>query len=75
MSTKLKTILLFLVSTFLTVMIISTGILLTTGTTDYLPTFLEICGIIGLIAALAVGMIDLIIIAYYLWEKTFKEEN
>ncbi len=75
MSTKLKTILLFLVSTFLTVMIIPTGILIVTGTTDYLPTFLAVCGVIGLIVALAVGIIDLIIITYYLWEKTFKEED
>lgn len=75
MSTKLKTILLFLVSTFLTVMIISTGVLLVTGTTDYLPTVLAVYGVIGLIVALAVGIIDLIIITYYLWEKTFKEEN
>lgn len=56
-------------------MIIPTGILIVTGTTDYLPTFLVVCGVIGLIVALAVGIIDLIIITYYLWEKTFKEED
>lgn len=75
MSTKLKTILLFLVSTFLTVMIISTSILLATGTADYLPTFLAMYGTIGIVIAFIVGIIDLIIITYYLWEKTFKEED
>lgn len=75
MKKKIKKIINFILALVFTVMTLSSIVMVITRTTEYLPNYMALLGSIGIVAACIVGLLDLCSVAYYLWEKVFKEEN